>query len=180
MSLTLITRYPDPPGATEPARAVGTTLDRALANLPADTTQGELLDGALALVARLGAEQLREVVRAIRPVDAVAAPIDWTPELEAEAVAQGGYRLVPLGAIALPDALPLLDPYPDLDVSEPVPFALAAPDVIDAPQVIDMSVTPDDDEEDADATALEAVEPPTPEQIAEANAWFAKDGSVRS
>lgn len=136
MSLTII-RYPDPPGDHLQVTAVGTTVGRALANLPADTPSGELLDGVLSLMKRLNAEQLGAVVRACREAGLEPAPV--------------GYDLVPAGAITLPDSLPMIDPYADTeaDVSDDL-LVIPEPDVIDAPHVIDGGVSPDDDDPELD------------------------------
>ena len=140
----------------------------------------------LAELGAIGDFHLRRIKRAVAVREAAVAGAMFNAEVErinrAKAVilphlrvvpkddGLGGLELWPAGALALPESLRLVDPYAseaEPAVSDPIPFELAQPDVIDGKLVPDE----DDQDESEEPTTLE----PTAAELAEAQAWFARE-----
>lgn len=141
--------YRDPPGSSGAETLAGDDLADCLAKLRG-LPSGESLAAVRALLPRLSAADLLELDMSV------------SDQIRAQ--------------------LPAL-PFGPLTVSQTLPIEIAEPDVLDftgpylAGAVDGKLVQEDDDDQDddPDRTALETVAPPTPEQIAEANAFFAAE-----
>lgn len=90
----------------------------------------------------------REALAAAEKVRAERAVILPHLRVVAQDDGEGGYDLTPAGEVALPDSLPVVDPYAIVPEED------------------------DDDPDDQDATPLEVVDPPSAEDVAAALAFF--------